>query len=326
LIYFVFYAIGKRYNYLSQYWRRKMRKIVFLTGQVALGWLLGTQLVMAQACNLTKTCPGGQLCIKQVCSDVDYMSFDYTKKMNKKAEQFLTVLKTQQLNVVTAESLTSGMIISTLVNIPLYGAYTYGGFSTYDSDAKRKMIGVKAGNVYTETTARQMAEGALRNTRAMVAIAVTGHAGPVDKDHLEDLGVVDMAVSIRGRAQIGEAQNAVFNTAHRRITLCDGDGLHRTQKVCNQYRAEAKADPNGYVSDQILSLTRKLIRQNVVIEALKLARQHLEASPACEKERDTSSCSLLESMCNEPYDGRYSDYGEPSWVIDKHSVVCKTEN
>ncbi|NEO66926.1 MAG: CinA family protein, partial [Moorea sp. SIO4G2] len=56
---------------------------------------------------------------------------------------------------------------------------------------------VKKGDVYTETTARQMAAGALKNSRAMVSIAVTGHAGPVDKDELEDLGVVNAAVSIR---------------------------------------------------------------------------------------------------------------------------------
>lgn len=313
-----------------------MQKTAFTTLAIlTIPWMLGSPI--ANADNSTRscqTCARGLLYLENECRAVDYMSIDYTTRMNQKAEGFLQELKARELNVVTAESLTSGMIISTIVNIPLYGAYTYGGFSTYDSDAKRKMIGVTKGDVYTETTARQMAAGALANSRAMVAIAVTGHAGPVDKNDLEDLGVVDAAVSIRASSpnQKNEAQEEaeeqiiIFRTRHRRMKLCDGDGLPMTHTVCKQYRSEAQADPNGYVSNSTLSLTRKLIRQNVVIEVLDLARQYLQES-ACDNEPKKGTCSDdLEFMPKEPYDGRYQKYGEPSWVIKKYTADCATNN
>jgi PncC family amidohydrolase len=105
-------------------------------------------------------------------------------------------LLSNRLNVVTAESLTSGQIIKTLADIPGGGAALYGGFCTYDTDAKRKMIGVRTQGVYCAETAKQMAEGALLNSRAMVALAVTGNSMPY-YDHKEHLGEVWFSVSIR---------------------------------------------------------------------------------------------------------------------------------
>ncbi|EGJ29298.1 MULTISPECIES: CinA family protein [Moorena] len=301
-------------------------KVLMVLVSLILPFVLGVQLAMADTSDSAQTCLRGLLYLNNGCSTVDYMSIDYTPVMNEKAESFLKEIKARQLNVVTAESLTSGMIISTIVNIPLYGSYTYGGFSTYDSDAKRKMLGVKKGDVYTETTARQMAAGALKNSRAMVSIAVTGNAGPVDKNKLDDLGVVNAAVSIR---TISESQDSdiheqpiVFNTRHRRMALCDGDGLPMTEVVCQQYRSEAEADPKGYVSAPTLSMTRKLIRQNVVIDALELAQQHLQ-NFVCTSDGDNVTCKTLDSMCQEPYDGRYIRYGEPTWVIKEHSELCR---
>lgn len=289
-------------------------------------WMLLVGIAMADSpCNRDLTCQRGLQCVENACRATDYMSFDYTPIMNAKAEEFLKEIKGRQLNVVTAESLTSGMIVSTLVNIPLYGSYIYGGFSTYDSDAKRKMLGVKKGNVYTETTARQMAAGALENSRAMVSIAVTGHAGPVDKNKLEDLGVVDAAVFIRTKTPTQDDrttnQSIAFNTRHRHLELCDGDGQPMTEIMCTQYRSEASSDPNGYVSAPTLSLTRKLIRQNVVISALDLAIEHLRDF-SCESDGNTVTCRSLDSMCPERYDGRYTKFNEPTWVIEQHTEPC----
>lgn len=80
--------------------------------------------------------------------------------------------------VVTAESLTGGLIFSTLANIPYGGGHKYGAFSVYDTDAKRIFLGVKAPDVYTRQCAAEMAAGALRHSNASMAIAVTGNAMP----------------------------------------------------------------------------------------------------------------------------------------------------
>src|SRR3989344_4684357 len=132
---------------------------------------------------------------------------DYIKYLNEKsgienvklvainnAHDLLVLLQRNNLNIVTVESLTAGLAASTLVDIPTFGANVYGGFIVYDSDAKRFFLGVKTPNVYSEKTSIQMASGALRHSRATVALAVTGHAGPSSK---ENLGVVDICVAIK---------------------------------------------------------------------------------------------------------------------------------
>ena len=88
------------------------------------------------------------------------------------------LLQERKANIVTAESLTAGMILKTLVDVPMEGNTLYGGFGVYDTDAKRLWLNVKTTGVYGKKTAKQMAEGALANSRASVALAVTGDAMP----------------------------------------------------------------------------------------------------------------------------------------------------
>lgn len=100
------------------------------------------------------------------------------------------------LNLVTAESLTAGMIVKTLVDVPGEGDTIYGSFVTYDTDAKRKLIQVRTEGVYSEKTAKQMAEGALANSRAMVALSVTGDSMPSPSAESR-LGQVYIGVALR---------------------------------------------------------------------------------------------------------------------------------
>ena len=63
-----------------------------------------------------------------------------------------------------------------------------------------------------------MAEGALRNSRAMVAISLTGNAGPVANEYeFRNLGVVDIGVSVRMKNN--------FYTETRRFNICESDIL-----------------------------------------------------------------------------------------------------
>ena len=113
-----------------------------------------------------------------------------------KAASLKALLVDKMMNIVTAESLTAGQITKTLSDVPGNGAALYGGFCTYDTDAKRKFINVKTRGVYCEETAKQMAEGALLKSRAMVGLSVTGNSMPY-YDHKEHIGEVFFGVSIR---------------------------------------------------------------------------------------------------------------------------------
>jgi nicotinamide mononucleotide (NMN) deamidase PncC len=74
--------------------------------------------------------------------------------------------------ITTAESLTAGLIMATLVDIPIGGLHKYGCFGVYDTDAKRVFLGVKVKDVYTHLCASQMSIGVLQNSNASIAIAV----------------------------------------------------------------------------------------------------------------------------------------------------------
>jgi nicotinamide mononucleotide (NMN) deamidase PncC len=103
---------------------------------------------------------------------------------HKSAYDLLIKLHTsgKDLQICTSESLTAGMIMSTLVDIPWGGYYKYGAFGVYDTNAKRVFNGVTAPNVYTHRCAKEMAVGILHNSNATLAISVSGNAMPLNKD------------------------------------------------------------------------------------------------------------------------------------------------
>ena len=82
------------------------------------------------------------------------------------------------------------------------------GWVTYANEAKRDLLGVrwedleKFGAV-SEPVAKQMAEGALREAEADVAVAVTGIAGPGGGSEEKPVGTVYIAVAQRdGETQV----------------------------------------------------------------------------------------------------------------------------
>ena len=301
--------------------------------------VLGLCVTYLSACDSTSSaytlgcyqqaqCGRGGVCNSGFCTEASYDLYSYEGEINEAAEEFLQNLKERHLNVATAESLTSGMIVSSLVNVPFYGAYVYGGFATYDSDAKRVFLGVRVGNVYTRECALEMAAGTLVHSRALVSVAVTGEAGPVPKEDLASLGVVDVAISIRTEKPLGESAIPVdpefpqtYTTLYKRINVCEDDGREQTRNLCEKYKIEATEHVQGFVSPGVLSLTRKLIRQDTVLNALVLGTRHLK-SYTCEDVDGQVVCPSLMGLCREPYDGDYEDYGEPSRVIKENLVEC----
>ena len=111
-------------------------------------------------------------------------------KLLSKVNQFY-LEKNIRLNIATAESLTGGMMFSTLVDIPGNGWFKYGAFSVYDTDAKRVFLGVTEKNVYTHKCAKEMAVGVLKNSNATLAIAVTGNAMPYQGIHDDSNDIFD---------------------------------------------------------------------------------------------------------------------------------------
>ena len=92
-------------------------------------------------------------------------------------------LKSRHLRLVTAESCTGGWVAQALTSIAGSSDWFERGYVTYSNAAKREALGVSKATLLrhgavSEATARAMARGALRKSRADLALAITGVAGP----------------------------------------------------------------------------------------------------------------------------------------------------
>ncbi|MEO8938685.1 MAG: CinA family protein [Burkholderiaceae bacterium] len=85
--------------------------------------------------------------------------------------------------VTTAESCTGGLVAAALTDIAGSSAWFERGFVTYSNHAKVEMLGIapdliELHGAVSEDVARAMAEGALLESRAQLAVSITGIAGP----------------------------------------------------------------------------------------------------------------------------------------------------
>ncbi len=127
------------------------------------------------------------------------------------ADCFLKACDRRNILAATAESCTGGMIIALLTDIPGSSSVVDCGFVTYSNEAKMEMLGVAevtldAHGAVSAETAREMAEGALARSRAGIALAVTGIAGPDGGSQEKPVGLVWFAIALTGQPTIIERQ------------------------------------------------------------------------------------------------------------------------
>ncbi len=124
-------------------------------------------------------------------------------------EAVVQLLKEQQLTLTTVESCTGGLFTGRLVNVQGASEVLKQGFITYSNKAKRKLIGVKKLTLkefgaVSEKTAKEMAKGAILTTGSDVAVAITGIAGPDGGTEEKPVGLVYIAVSVKGDLRVKE--------------------------------------------------------------------------------------------------------------------------
>jgi nicotinamide-nucleotide amidase len=125
------------------------------------------------------------------------------------ASELLDAFRRAGLKLATAESCTGGMIAARLTDIAGSSDVVERGFVTYSNEAKNELLGVpmdliaRVGAV-SEEVARAMAEGAVARSRADVAVAVTGIAGPGGATPTKPVGLVHLACARRGGATLHE--------------------------------------------------------------------------------------------------------------------------
>ena len=122
--------------------------------------------------------------------------------LDEQAERLMRRVCDAKLRVATAESCTGGLLASLLTDIGGAGHGFDRGFVTYDAKAKQDLLGlttemIERNDAVTSAVAHAMAEGALQNSNADIALSVTGFAGPADEGR--EQGLVHFACARRGR-------------------------------------------------------------------------------------------------------------------------------
>ena len=132
--------------------------------------------------------------------------------------------------IALAESCTGGLVAAALTEIPGSSAVLDRGFVTYSNEAKMESLDVASDIIETFGAVSiacvwAMAKGALDNSNADVAVAISGVAGPGGGTELKPVGTVVFAKVVRGSD--GEPEGELKNygdlgrgEVRRQATLC----------------------------------------------------------------------------------------------------------
>jgi nicotinamide-nucleotide amidase len=109
--------------------------------------------------------------------------------------------------IALAESCTGGLVAAALTEIAGSSAVLDRGFVTYSNESKHEMLGVS--NEIIDTfgavsiaCAWSMAQGALKHSRADVAVSISGIAGPDGGTPQKPVGMVVFARAVRGSDEL----------------------------------------------------------------------------------------------------------------------------
>lgn len=111
-------------------------------------------------------------------------------------------LKSAATMLATAESCTGGWVSEAVTAVAGSSDWFERGFVVYSNQAKQDMLGVTSASLarhgaVSEEVAREMAGGAIRHSRAQVALAITGVAGPSGGTPGKPVGMVCFAWAAR---------------------------------------------------------------------------------------------------------------------------------
>jgi nicotinamide-nucleotide amidase len=140
------------------------------------------------------------------------------------AKRVLDLCRAHGLLVATAESCTGGMVAAALTEIAGSSDVVDRGFVTYSNEAKAELLGVplatlKRHGAVSAQTAKAMAVGALKKSRADIAVSITGIAGPGGGTRQKPVGLVHFAAAHRDGRRIAR-KRLYGDIGRRRVRQC----------------------------------------------------------------------------------------------------------
>ncbi len=124
------------------------------------------------------------------------------ERLKEAAARAFAAGKKNHRKFAVAESCTGGMVSAALTEISGASEVFERGFITYSNLSKTELLGVDAALIkkygaVSKETATAMAEGALKNSDADMAVAITGVAGPDGGTKEKPVGLVYIALAMR---------------------------------------------------------------------------------------------------------------------------------
>lgn len=131
---------------------------------------------------------------------------DIYRYIDKKEEYLVNLLIERNLKVSTAESITGGLIASSLINIAGSSAVISESYVTYSDEVKNKILGVNKETLYKYTAVsyevcEEMLSGLYSLTNSDICIVTTGYAGPTG-----DVGKVFIGIKVNDKKKIFECK------------------------------------------------------------------------------------------------------------------------
>ncbi|MBA43838.1 MAG: damage-inducible protein CinA [Magnetococcales bacterium] len=107
------------------------------------------------------------------------------------------------VKLMTAESCTGGMVAAALTTPAGSSSAMWGGVVAYANDIKQQILGVTDEDLHTHgavspQVAAAMAEGAIKNSTATLAVSISGIAGPGGATSSKPVGHVEFATFLKG--------------------------------------------------------------------------------------------------------------------------------
>ncbi|MBV5258649.1 CinA family protein [Synechococcus moorigangaii CMS01] len=125
------------------------------------------------------------------------------------AQRLVELAAERGVRLATAESCTGGLVAASITEVAGSSAVLERGFVTYSNAAKAESLAVPVALIaqhgaVSEQVARAMAEGALFNSHADIAVSITGIAGPGGGSGEKPVGLVWFGLARRGEATRSE--------------------------------------------------------------------------------------------------------------------------
>lgn len=138
-------------------------------------------------------------------------------------QQLASTLLERKQFIATAESCTGGWIAQSLTSLAGSSAWFDSGFVTYSNAAKQRLLNVPAAlfepsgpGAVSEETVLAMTAGAIASSEAMVAVAVSGVAGPDGGSEEKPVGTVWIAWQV---GDVADARRFLFTGDREAVRL-----------------------------------------------------------------------------------------------------------